>query len=264
MSTDPLQAALGGDQPEPSGGGDGGNAPSAADHPILTRFGGDVQKALDAYQQLDAEYGRQGDRLGKQVQSLEQQLAQIQAAQEQQQPYEPDNQNVDMPLDQLQEWFDQNPAQATAYLIAQGQQMMADQLETRLNERLAPLEVNVGRTTASTLVEGLNKSLGPDVVARNSEVLVELQKTDPDFFKGDPAVVFSRMRTAVLAAEHERAPRGASNGATAPGGVEVEGGSSGRNLQTGSGEDDPAAEFLAAMQERAGTRDIFGNQKAAR
>jgi len=46
--------------------------------------------------------------------------------------------------------------------------------------------------------------------------------------------------------------------------VEVEGGSSGRNLQSGSGEDDPAAEFLAAMQERAGTHDIFGNEKAAR
>jgi hypothetical protein len=262
MSTDPLQAALGGDQPEPSGGGDGGNAPGAADHPILTRFGGDVQKALDAYQQLDAEYGRQGDRLGKQVQSLESQLAQIQAAQEQYQQMPEQDENIDMPLDQLQEWFDQNPAQATAYLIAQGQQMVLDQLDTKLNERLAPLEVNVGRTTASTLVEGLKSDLGNDMVARNAEVLVELQKTDPGFFKGDPAVVFSRMRTAVLAAEHQRAPRGASNGATTQS-VEVEGGSSGRNLQSGGGEDDEAAEFKAAMLERAGTLDIFGNTKTA-
>lgn len=258
MSTDPLQAALGGETPEPSGDGDGGNAGSAANHPILTRFGGDMGKALDAYQQLDAEYGRQGDRLGKQVQNLEAQLAQIQAAQDEYQQAPEQDQTIDMPLDQLQEWFDQNPAQATAYLIAQGQQMMADQLDAKLNERLAPLEVNVGRTTASTLVEGLKTDLGSDVVGRNAEVLVELQKTDPGLFKGDPAVVFSRMRTAVLAAEHQRAPRGASNGATTPG-VEVEGGSNGRNLQPGSGEDDPAAEFLKQMEEHVGNKDIFGN-----
>jgi hypothetical protein len=45
--------------------------------------------------------------------------------------------------------------------------------------------------------------------------------------------------------------------------VEVEGGSSGRNLQSGGGEDDEAAEFKAAMLERAGTLDIFGNTKTA-
>ena len=47
MSTvDPLEAALGGTTPEPSGAGDGGNSNGAADHPVLNRFGGDVQKAL--------------------------------------------------------------------------------------------------------------------------------------------------------------------------------------------------------------------------
>lgn len=257
MPDDPLQTALGGKQPEPSGEGDGGNSTGAAaiDHPVLTRFGGDVQKALDAYQQLDREYGQQGDRLGKQVAALEAQLSELQMnlEPEPQNGGGPQNGLPDMPLDQLQEWFDENPAQATAFLIAQGQEMLLAQIDERLNERLTPIETNVGRTTASTVMDGLKKALGDDVVARNAQSLVDLQKSDPGFFKGDPQQVFQRMKTAVLAAEHE-AGRGAStNGAAASKkDVAVEGGSSGRNPQNGTteGSGDPEIdEFLAALDE---------------
>ena len=82
MSTvDPLQAALGGDDADPTSGGDAGNSDAGnPDHPVLARFGGDVQKALDAYQELDRIFGQEGHRLGQTVAQLQDQLAELQAA----------------------------------------------------------------------------------------------------------------------------------------------------------------------------------------
>ena len=54
-----------------------------------------------------------------------------------------------MEIDQLQQWFDENPADATAYLVSQGQMMLLEQLEAKIDERLKPIETNVGRTTAT-------------------------------------------------------------------------------------------------------------------
>lgn len=268
MSTvDPLEAALGGQQPEPSGDPEAGNPEAGAgiDHPILSRFGGDVRKALDSYQELDRTFGQEGHRLGQTVAELQEQLAALQA---QQQPEaEVDQygqpQMPDMSIDDMRRWFDENPADATAYLVTQGQMMLLEQIKTEMDKRLEPLEVNVGRTTATSLVDNLKSALGDDVVARNVDTLVELQKGDPDFYKGDPQLVFKRMRMAVLAADAEKGnQRGASNGAAAPQDVAVMGGSQGRNPQANDGDLDPAEEFKRELL-TSGTaeRDAFGNPK---
>lgn len=272
MSTvDPLQAALGGTEPEPSGAGEAGNPEPGAgiDHPILSRFGGDVRKALDAYQQLDSSFGQEGHRLGQTVAELQEQLAALQA---QQQPGDPEvdqygqPQMPNMEIDDLRRWFDENPADATAYLVTQGQMMLLDQIKAEMDKRLQPLEVNVGRTTASSLVDSLKSALGDEVVSRNVDVLIDLQKTDPTFFQADPQLVFKRMKTAVLAADAEKGhQRGASNGAAAPSDVAVMGGSQGRNPQANDGDEDPAEAFRKELL-AAGTmdRDAFGNPKRKR
>lgn len=264
MSTvDPLEAALGGEQPEPNAAGDTGNSDAGIDHPVLSRFGGDVQKALDAYQELDRSFGQEGHRLGQTVAELQDQLAQLQAQQPQpdDESYGEPPQTANMSLEQLQEWFETNPAHAAAYLISEGQAMTMAQVEQLLDRRLQPLEVNVGRTTATTLVDGLKSDLGADVVGRNVDVLVKLQKEDPDTFKGDPQLVYKRMRTAVLAADAEKGnQRGASNGAATQD-VAVMGGSQGRNPGANDGELDPAEEFLKEMTSTVTERDIFGNAK---
>lgn len=275
MSQDPLEAALGGEgnPPEPQGGEGGGNEPAPegqaaapTDHPVLQRFGGDVQKALDAYQQLDSAFGRQGNDLGKRIADLESQLAESQQFQGEPPPTDPQTGMPQLDLEQLRAWFDEDPAQATAYLVAQGQQMMLDQIDQRLDSRLKPVEDATGRTAASTLVEGLKKALGSEMVERNAEVLMSLREKDPAFFQGDMPVVFQRMKTAVLAAEMERggpAPqRSASNGAAAAAGnVAVEGGSGGRNLRD-EGVKTEDEQFVEALQTTGiADRDVFGNPK---
>jgi len=272
---DPLEDALGGGEPEPNAT-DGGTPPAGApsdpsQHPVVqSRFGGDVQKALDAYGELDRAYGQQGQQLGQQVQALQEQLAALQEAQlRQPEPdeggYEENGGIPDMGIDQLREWFDTNPADAAAYLVAQGHQMTVQQLkaefQAELDSRLKPVEVNVGRTTATNLVDGLKKALGDEMVAKNTDVLVSLQKSDPDFFKGDPQVVFQRMKTAVLAADYERGGRRADpNGSATPQSAGVMGGSQGRNPQSANEDLSEAEEFLAAMSDPdGGKRDIVGN-----
>lgn len=278
MSTvDPLEAALGGDPaPEPPAAGtpsQGAAQTTQLDHPVLNRFGGDITKALDAYQNLDREYGQQGQRLGQEIQALRGEMDQMR---EQNIPEPPNSGGValpDMSVDQLQAWFEEDPAQATAFLIAQGQQMTLEMINQTLDQRLAPVESQVGRTTATSLVDGLKKAVGEDVVARNADVLVELQRTDPAFFQGDPTVVFQRMKMAVLAADDGSGQRGASNGAAtqtggdpAPADVTVMGGSQGRNPSDGGGGDlSPGEEFRAALIAAQGEkRDAFGNPVQAR
>jgi hypothetical protein len=262
---DPLEDALGGTEPEPTAPDAGTAEPAAAFDPsqhavVQSRFGGDVQKALDAYAELDRAYGQQGQQLGQQVQALEQQLAALQERSQEPEPFEGGQDGMpDMSLDQLREWFEENPADAAAFLIAQGHQMTMAQMKAELDERLKPVEVNVGRTTASSLVDGLKKAVGEEMVQRNAETLVQLQKTDPDFFKGDPQVIFQRMKTAVLAADYERngGRRAAPAAATD---VAVMGGSKGRNPQSAPEELSEAEEFVAAMLDpTGGQKDIVGN-----
>lgn len=267
MSTvDPIEAALGGQQPDPTAADGSGNPTGAGiDHPVLNRFNGDVQKALDAYQELDRSFGQEGHRLGQTVAQLQDQLAELQAQQQEPVGEQSDYGQPQMPnmeIDQLRQWFDENPADATAYLVTQGQMMLLDQIKAEMDKRLQPLEVNVGRTTASSLVDGLKSALGDDVVARNTDALVALQKADPAFFQGDPQLVFKRMKTAVLAADYEKGnQRGASNGAATPD-VAVMGGSQGRNPQANDGDLDPAEEFRKELLATgAGERDVFGNPK---
>jgi hypothetical protein len=265
-TVDPIEAALGGQEPDPNADDGSGNPEGAGiDHPVLTRFGGDVQKALDAYQELDRSFGQEGHRLGQTVAQLQDQIA---ALQSQSQPGEPDPQYgqpqmPDMSIDDMRRWFDENPADATAYLVTQGQMMLLDQIKADMDERLKPLEVNVGRTTATSLVDGLKSDLGNEVVSRNVDALVALQKDDPDLYKGDPQIVFKRMRMAVLAADAEKGnQRGASNGAAASKDVAVMGGSQGRNPQANDGELDPAEEFKNELiSTGTADRDIFGNPK---
>jgi hypothetical protein len=245
-TVDPLQAALGGEEPEPSGAGDTGNPDGAGiDHPMLTKFGGDINKALDAYQSLESTFGQEGHRLGQTVAEQQAELAAVQeqlaALQSQQDPgmYGEVPQTANMSLEQLRQWFDESPADAAAYLISEGQAMTMAQMKAEIDERLKPLEVNVGRTTASSLVDGLKSMLGDDVVARNVDTLVQLQKTDPTFFQADPQLVLQRMKTAVLAADSEKGnQRGASNGAATQD-VAVMGGSQGRNPQANDADSQP-------------------------
>lgn len=270
MSTvDPLQAALGGDDADPTPAGDPGTPEDGTgiEHPALSRFGSGpeaVRKALDAYQELQTSYGQDGHRLGQTVAQLQDQLAELQAAQ--QQPDAPDDygqpQMPNMEIDQLRQWFDENPADATAYLVTQGQMMLLEQIESRMDERLKPIETNVGRTTASSLVDGLKSMLGDDVVGRNVDTLVALQKSDPAFFQADPQLVLQRMKTAVLAADYEKGnQRGASNGAATQD-VAVMGGSQGRNPQANDGDLDPAEEFKRELLATGGGEiDAFGNRR---
>lgn len=272
MSTvDPLEAALGGDStPEPPAAGtppQGAAQTTELDHPVLSRFGGDIAKALDAYDHLDREFGQQGQRLGQEIQALRGELDQLR----QRDPEPPQNSGgmalPDMSVDQLTTWFEDDPAQATAYLIAQGQQMMLEQINATLDQRLKPVESQVGRSTATSLVDGLKKAVGEDVVARNADALVDLQRTDPAFFQGDPTVVFQRMKTAVLAADYEKGQRGASNGAATqtgkPADVAVMGGSGGRNPSDGGEALSPGDEFRQALISAQGQeRDAFGNPKS--
>lgn len=268
MSTvDPLEAALGSDASitDPPGTPAAPPENGAGTHPILARYGGDVGKALDAFQELNSAYGRDGHRLGQEVAQLKEQLAAVQQQQEAVPAQQQQNGSgvPDLGIDQLHQWFDEDPAQATAYLVAQGNQILADQFKQMLDERLAPVETSVGQTTASTLVDGLTKAVGADVVERNAQVLIDLRRDDPAFFAGEPAVVFKRMKAAVLAAEHEGGRRGtpqAGEPATPQqGNVAVEGGSSGRTPQTPAPTD--VDEFVAALQEPVTERDILGNPK---
>lgn len=273
---DPLEDALGGGEPEPNATDAGTAEPAAAFDPsqhqvVQTRFGGDVQKALDAYASLDREFGQQGQRLGQQVQALEQQIAALQE-QRQPEPEEPpaggydDQQLPDMGVDQLREWIENEPADAMAYLLAQSNQMLRAQMQAEMqaqfDARLKPIEATTGRQAASSLVDGLKKAVGDDVVARNVDVLQGLMKTDPDLFKADPQLVFQRTKAAVLAADAERGGtrRAAQNGAAATPDVAVMGGSQGRNPQSATDEPTEAEEFVAAMLDTAdGRRDIVGN-----
>jgi hypothetical protein len=261
-TVDPLQAALGGEEPEPSDQQQpdpGGNPEGAApiEHPVLGRFGGDVRKALDAYAQLDSEYGRQGDRLGKQVSDLQAQLDALQSQQT------PEYEGPDMGIDQLREWYETDPLQASAYLMDQNNQMLLGQIQQALDQRLTPVEQSVGRTTARDHVENLKTALGQDVVARNAQVLVDLRQDDPDLFQGDPQKVFNRMKTAVLAAEAQNgaSQRRASQDGGAATDVAVEGGSRGRNPQQLANEQlSPEEEFISEMDAGTVQRDVFGNE----
>jgi len=270
---------LGGQDPEPSsdpaaGTPDQGAASDLSQHPIVqSRFGGDVQAALDAYGQLDREYGQQGQRMGQRISELESTLSQLQEQTTVGDP-EPTQQGdggwqlPDVTVDQLQEWFDNDPAQATAYLVAQGQQMILDQINQTIDQRLKPVESQVGRTTATSLMDGLKKAVGEDAVARNASTLLAMQKDDPAYFQGDPAVVFKRMKMAVLAADAENGvQRGASNGAAtpAPADVAVMGGSQGRNPSADDQPLSPGDEFKQALLDLQGEeRDAFGNPRRAK
>lgn len=271
MSTvDPLQAALGGDPPANGNGSGGGTPPAQADgpqidHPVLSRYGGDVRKALDAYEELQRAYGTDGHRLGQQVKELEAQITQLQAAQQQpdsaQQPEGFQNGLPEMSVDQLQEWYDENPAQATAFLIAQGQEMLMAQIEQKLDQRLSPVENSVSRQNSSTVVEGLKKSLGDDVVARNVDTLAAMMKTDPGMFKGDPQLVFQRMKQAVIAADVEAGRNPLQRGTSTTADTAVLGGSGGRTPGQG-GTADPGEqeiqEFVAALTGAGPAMTIFG------
>ena len=65
-TVDPLQAALGGDDADPTSGGDAGNSDAGnPDHPVLARFGGDVRRRSTPTRNSTASFGQEGHRLGQ-------------------------------------------------------------------------------------------------------------------------------------------------------------------------------------------------------
>lgn len=246
-TVDPIEAALGGQQADP-------DAPEAVesdapsfDHPALAKYGGDAQKALDAFQELQSTYGRDGHRLGEENAQLRQQLEQLQQPT---QPAEPEQYGEvpDIGVDQLEQWMDEDRVQATAYLVAQGNQVLAQQFKEMLDKRLGPVEQTTHGVAKGHLAESLGKAIGSEKVIRNADAINAITSAK-GFYDQPTDVQFNVLKTVVLAAEYERdTPRGASQdgGAATPKGVAVEGGSGGRTPQSNEQPSEIEA-FLQAM-----------------
>jgi hypothetical protein len=257
-TVDPIESALAGQQPD-AGAPEAADGAPSLDHPALARYDGDPVKALDAFQELQRTFGSEGHRLGQENAALREQLAAYE--QQQQVDQNPPRQDgvPDLNVDQLQEWYAEDPVQATAYMMEMNNQVLRDQLKQDYDSRLAPIESNVAQSSASSLVENLGKALGPDVVERNEAEIKQMIKDDPGFFKGDTATQFKRMKTVILAAEYERGtPRGASqDGGAATRNVAVEGGSGGRTPQDNQAKT-PVDEFLAELGSPGQKKGLFG------
>lgn len=237
-----------------------GQAPEPV-HPILERFGGDVNKLADAYANADSFIGRQGSEMGQRISALEQELM---AAQTQQQP-EPiaqpqQNDWPDLTTEQFAQWMEDDPMAASAYMSAKTVEAYKGEIERLLNERLSPVERNLGQNTATQVADGLRRGLGNDVVDRNMQMLQREIKADPGLLQGDPASVYKRLRRIVTDAEWER---GQGRATVAPRetipGPYVEGGSNGRP-PTQSEPEVPLEEQIkqALLAEQPDRDPIFG------
>ena len=270
MSTvDPVDAAFGGQQPDPAGNGDAppeGAAPTI-DHPALARYDGDVQKALDAFQELNSTFGQEGHRLGQENAALRQQLAELQQGQQQQAP--PPDQGTGLPdldVDQVNEWFMEKPADAMAYMMEMNNQILRDQIRKEYDERFRPVEQTTHRVAAARLSENLATEVGAEVVKRNEAAINAITSSD-GFYKNTPENQFNMLKTVVAAAEWERersAQRGASqDGEAATKNVAVEGGSQGRTPQN-TETPTPLEGFLREMQNPGTRKGLFGLDIAAK
>ena len=271
MSTvDPIDAALGGQQADPSGTDDAppeGAAP-AIDHPALARYDGDVQKALDAFQELNSTFGQEGHRLGQENAALRQQLAELQ--QGQQQPPAPDvgtGQLPDLDIDQLNDWFAERPSEAMAYMLEMNNDILRKQIREEYDSRLGPIESTTNRVAGARLSENLATELGPEVVKRNEAAINAITQSE-GFYKNTPQTQFDMLKTVVAAAEWERersTQRGASQdgGAATTKNVAVEGGSGGRTPQSNE-TPTPVDSFLNELSNPGTKKGLFGLDIAAK
>jgi hypothetical protein len=262
-TVDPIEAALGGQQADPVAPEAGDAAPSV-DHPALARYDGDTQKALDAFQELQSTFGREGHRLGQENAALREQLAAYEQ-QQQQSAQQPQDGVPDLGVDQLQDWFAEDPVQAAAYLVAQGNIQLRDQIreefKAEYEARLAPIEQTTNRVAKGRLAEGLASMVGPEVMKRNEDAINAIADS-PGFYKNTPETQFNMLKTVVLAAEYEHehgsTQRGASqNGEAATKNVAVEGGSSGRTPQDNT-PTTPLDGFLKELGQPGTKKGLFG------
>jgi hypothetical protein len=263
-TVDPIEAALGGQQADPVAPEAGDAAPSV-DHPALARYDGDTQKALDAFQELQSTFGREGHRLGQENAALREQLAAYEA---QQQPQgQPQDGVPDLQVDQLQDWFAEDPVQATAYLVAQGNNVLLEQIrqefKAEFDGRLSPIEQTTNRVAKARLTENLATVAGiaPEALERNMDAITAITDS-PGFYKNTPETQFNMLKTVVLAAEYEHehgsTQRGASqNGEAATKNVAVEGGSSGRTPQDNT-PTTPLDGFLKELGQPGTKKGLFG------
>lgn len=263
MSTvDPIDAAFAGQQPDASGSGDAppeGAAP--IDHPALARYDGDVQKALDAFQELNSTFGQEGHRLGQENAALRQQLADLQQGQQQQAPPPDEGTGLpDLDVDQVNEWFMEKPADAMAYMMEMNNQILRDQIRSEYDERFKPVEQTTNRVAGARLSETLATEVGPEVVKRNEAAINAITSSD-GFYKNTPENQFNMLKTVVAAAEWERehaTQRGASqDGGAATKNVAVEGGSQGRTPQSNE-TPTPLDAFLQEMSNPGTKKGLFG------
>ncbi len=269
MSTvDPIEAALAGQTPDASGTGDAPPEDGAApvDHPALARYDGDVQKALDAFQELNSTFGQEGHRLGQENAALRQQLAELQ--QGQQQPAAPPEQGTGLPdldVDQVNEWFMEKPADAMAYMMEMNNQILRDQIRSEYDERFKPVEQTTNRVAGARLSENLATEVGVDVVKRNEAAINAITSSD-GFYKNTPETQFNMLKTVVAAAEWDRehtTQRGASqDGGAATKNVAVEGGSQGRTPQSNE-TPTPIDGFLKELGSPGTKKGLFGLDIAA-
>ena len=161
--------------------------------------------------------------------------------------------------EQWQEWYDENPVEATQAQNAVNLAVYNRQLE----QRLAQYDAFMNNAMASDTINRLKAELGDATVMANREIIAEYMTADPAYF-ANPETRYQRMKIAVKAAEFDKMqqdqrqpqqPR-AANGqfAAGQGSVHVEGGS---GPQPSRREPDVDPEIAAI--DLAGTqRDAFG------
>lgn len=212
---EPQEQVEEGQQPEPS-------------HPILERFGGDVNKLAEAYANADAFIGRQGSEMGQRIQALEEALTAAQQPPEQEYAQDPQQDWPDLSQEQFAQWMEDDPMAASAYMSAKTVEAYRSEIERTIDQRLGPVERNIGQNTAVTVADALRKSLGNDVIDRNMDMLQREMKADKTLLQGEQTQVYKRLRRIVTDAEWERGQVRATQATRGQPGPHVEGGSNGR------------------------------------
>ncbi len=263
---DTLAAAEAGTVSEDEAGGGLEPEPQQENGPLATRFNGDPAALERSYQELETFLGQQSNSMGKEIAELKSQLSQYAQAVAQPQyeeEYTDQGGIPDIGYDRLQEWYDTNPVEATAYLVSKAIEGQMGQYEQRFYERVKPLEEHAGEQAALTIADGLRRTLGNDVYKRVEPDLRKALDRDPALLQGDPKIVYERLKDKAVRLEWERSQNGnAIDGA--PGSVQVQGGSRGRPPATTKADDLTPEEAL--KQELTQTKvelDMFGNPKRA-
>lgn len=248
----------------------GGVEPEPVQASILQdRFGGDGEKAAQAWAEANQHLGRQGSELGQRAAAAEARLQELEAqiAQSQQQPqqdegYYDEDDIPNLTPEQMQQWMMDKPEEATAFIVGIGQRQTEQRLLAIMDERLAPFQDRAVKSDAELIATSLEKEFGKQTLDEYKNVIDQEVKRDPMLLQGEANVVFQRLKRTVTNAQWERS-RATGKGTPTPprADTRVEGGSSGRPSPAGEVELSPEEQLLAEIAPGGDVLDSLGNRK---